>query len=81
MTELCLGTALGCIAQDEDEHGFLATVQQGSAISQHLSVLVEFNTLIYYLTKIPLLFSLILPQSSDKSGVGRIMGACPFPCP
>ena len=79
MADSCLGEAFGCVSQNKDEHEFLATVRKGSAISQQLSILPEFNSLIYYLTKIPMLFTLLLPQPSDESGIGRIMGACLFP--
>ena len=72
--KLCLGEALGCVANDKDMHEFLATVQRGNAVCQHFSVLLELNSLMYYLTKIPILGSLIVPKPTDQSGVGRIMG-------
>lgn len=74
ITKLCLGEALGCVANDKDMHDFLATVQRGNAVCQHFSVLLELNSMIYYLTKIPILSSLIVPKTTDQSGVGRIMG-------
>lgn len=74
ITKLCLGEALGCVANDKDMHDFLATVQRGNAVCQHFSVLLELNSLMYYLTKIPILGTLIVPKPTDQSGVGRIMG-------
>lgn len=74
ITRICLGSPLGCVASDSDKHDFLATVERGNAVCQHFSVLLELNSLMYYLTKIPLLGPLIVPKSSDKKGVGKIMG-------
>lgn len=75
ITKICLGEALGCVASDSDVHNFLETVQQGNSVCQHFSVLLELNTLMYYLAMIPSLGSLIVPKPTDRSGVGRIMGA------
>jgi hypothetical protein len=74
ITKICLGNALGCVASDSDKYGFLATVEKGNAVCQHFSVLLEMNTLMYYLTKMPLLGPLIVPKPTDSTGVGRIMG-------
>lgn len=74
ITQICLGTALGCVASDSDKHEFLETVERGNKICQHLSVLLELNSLIYYLTMIPLLGPLIVSKPTDSQGVGRIMG-------
>ena len=74
ITKFCLGTEFGCVAEDDDLHDFLATVQQGNGICQYFSVLLEMNTLLYYSTKLPLIGSLITPKPEDKSGIGRIMG-------
>ena len=53
ITKICLGTALGCVASDSDKYNFLDTVERGSSVCQYFSVLLEFNSLLYYLTKIP----------------------------
>lgn len=74
ITKICLGEALGCVESDSDKHDFLATIEQGNSVCQHFSVLLELNSLLYYLTKIPFLHSLIVPKPADRSGVGRIMG-------
>ena len=74
ITRICLGKELGCVSTDTDKYDFLATVQQGNAICQHFSVLLELNSLMYYLTKLPLIGASLTPKASDKSGVGRIMG-------
>lgn len=74
ITEICLGTALGCVASDSDKYEFLETVEKSSSFNQQFSVLLELNSLIRYVTKIPVLGNRLLPQASDKSGVGRIMG-------
>lgn len=74
ITSICLGKPLGCVTSDSDKYDFLKTVEQGNRVCQHLSVILELNSLIYYVTKIPFLGSLIVPKSTDRSGVGRIMG-------
>ena len=74
ITKICLGTALGCVASDSDKYDFLATVERGNLVCQQFSVILELNSLMYYLTKIPLLRSLLIPKPTDRSGVGRIMG-------
>ena len=74
ITRICLGTAFGCIASDSDKYDFLETVKQGSSFCQYLSVLHELNSLLFYITKIPILGRCLIPQSSDESGVGRILG-------
>lgn len=74
ITRICLGTAFGCIASDSDKYDFLETVKQGSSFCQYLSILHELNSLLFYITKIPILGRYIIPQPSDKSGVGRILG-------
>lgn len=83
ITKLGLGKELGCVQTDSDRFEFLATVQRGNAVCQHFSILLELNTLMFYLTKIPILGPMIVPKAQDKSGVGRIMGVgrdyCQFP--
>ncbi|MCJ1258853.1 hypothetical protein MMC24_006687 [Lignoscripta atroalba] len=74
ITQLCLGEAFGCVDSNRDQFDFLATVRTGSAISQHFSVLLEVNRLLFYLTKIPFLRRLLVPSVKDKTGVGKIMG-------
>ena len=74
ITKICLGTALGCVASDSDKYDFLATVQQGNLVCQHFSVILELNSLMYFLAKLPFLGSFVVPKATDRSGVGRIMG-------
>lgn len=74
ITKICLGTALGYVASDSDKYEFLETVERGNSMCQHFSVLLELNSLLYYITKIPILGPRLIPQASDASGVGRIMG-------
>ncbi|QSZ32988.1 hypothetical protein DSL72_002572 [Monilinia vaccinii-corymbosi] len=74
ITKICLGEELGCVVSDHDKFDLLDTVQRGNKVCQHFSVLLEFNTLLYYLSNIPLLGPAIVPKPSDSSGVGRIMG-------
>ncbi|KAL9121435.1 MAG: hypothetical protein Q9187_002005 [Circinaria calcarea] len=74
ITHLCLGEAFGCIESDSDKFDFLSTVQAGSVISQQLSVLLEFNSLLFYLSKIPVFRRLLVPSADDKRGIGKIMG-------
>ena len=74
ITKLALGKELGCVETDSDKFDYLATVQQGNAFCQHCSVILELSTLLFYLTKIPILGPMMIPKAQDKSGVGRIMG-------
>jgi hypothetical protein len=78
ITKVYLGTALSCIASDSDKYEFLATVQRGNSVCQHFSVILELNSLMFYLTKLPWLGSLLVPKATDSSGVGRIMGVGSF---
>ena len=73
ITQICLGRPLGCITSDSDKYDILKTVEQGTSMCQPFSVLLELNSLLYYITKIPILGHRLIPQASDKSGVGRIM--------
>lgn len=77
ITKICLGMALGCVASDSDKYDFLATVEQGNPVCQHFSVILELNSLMYYLANLPFLGSLV-PKATDRSGVGRIMGVGPI---
>lgn len=74
ITRVCLGKELGCVSTDSDRFDFLAIVQRGNAVCQQFSVLLELNSLMYYLAKLPIIGAMIIPRPSDKSGVGRIMG-------
>lgn len=74
ITKICLGGALGCVTSDSDKYEFLETVEKGNSVCQHFSALLELNSLIHYITKIPILGPRLIPQASDKTGVGRIMG-------
>lgn len=74
ITKICLGSALGCVADDTDKHNFLETVKQGSSICQYLAVLHELNKVLLLLTKVPFIGPCLIPKPSDKSGVGRLMG-------
>lgn len=74
ISQFCLGTVLGCVATDSDRYDFLATVRRGNAVCQNFSVPLEMNSLMYHLTRIPFLGPLIVPKSTDRAGVGRIMG-------
>lgn len=74
ITKVSLGEELGDVASDSDKFDFLATVEQGNSVCQHMSVLLELNTLMYYFTKIPFIGPLIVAKPSDQSGVGKIMG-------
>ena len=74
ITQICLGKELGCVSIDSDKYDFLAIVERGYAVSQHFSVLLEWNSFVYYLTKIPIISDMIIPRPGEKSGVSRIMG-------
>ena len=74
ITKVCLGQELGDVAADTDKYGFLAEVQRGNAFCQHFSVLLELNSLFFYVTMIPFSGGLLTAKPTDRSGVGRIMG-------
>ena len=74
ITKIILGEELGCVAADGDKYEFLETVERGNAVCQHLSVLLELNDLMYWLSKVPMFGKYLVPKASDNSGVGRIMG-------
>lgn len=74
ITKVFLGEELGDVTSDSDKFDFLATVEQGNSVCQHLSVLLELNNLMYYFTKLPIIGPLIGANPTDKSGVGRVMG-------
>lgn len=74
ITRICLGEALGCVTSDSDKYDFLAAVERANIIVQHFSVLLELNSMLYYLSKIPYLGRLLQPNPADQSGVGRILG-------
>jgi hypothetical protein len=74
ITKISLGEELGDVASDSDKFDFLHTVEQGNSVCQHMSVLLELNTLMYYFTKLPFIGSLLVAKSSDQTGVGKIMG-------
>ena len=74
ITRICLGTAFGCVASDSDKYDFLNTVKQGTPFCQYLSIFHELNSLLFYITKIPIISRYFIPRSSDGSGIGRILG-------
>ena len=74
MTKICLGQPLGCVESDSDQYDFLQSIEQGNTVCQHLSVLLELNSLLHFIAKIPIIGARLVPQATDNSGVGRIMG-------
>lgn len=74
MTQICLGQPLGCVESDSDQYDFLKSIEQGNKVCQHLSVLLELNSLLHHIAKIPIIGARLVPQATDRSGVGRIMG-------
>lgn len=74
ITRLCLGDAIGCTRNDRDMYGLLETFEVGNRVVQYLSVFVELNTLLFSLSRIPVLRSVLFPGVTDSQGVGRLMG-------
>ena len=74
MTKICLGQPLGCVESDSDQYDFLKSIEQGNEVCQHLSVLLEFNSVLHNIAKIPIIGARLVPQATDRLGVGRIMG-------
>lgn len=74
ITRLCLGDAVGCTRGDRDMHGLLETVETGNRVVQYLSVFSELNTLLFSLSRVPVLRRVLFPNVTDPQGVGRLMG-------
>ena len=76
ITKACLGHELGCVAINNDKHGFLNTVESGQTMCEQLAILPEITKLLSWLTRIPFIKSLVTPNCKDSTGPGRIMGVC-----
>ena len=74
ITHLCFGKPLGFVESESDVYNFLATIETQLPIVQHFSVILELNTIILRIMDFPWLKRLLAPSSSDKSGIGMIMG-------
>jgi hypothetical protein len=74
ITHLCFGKPLGFVRESKDLFSFLQTIETQLPIVQHFSVILELNTLLRKLVKVPILKSWITPSAKDKSGIGVIMG-------
>ncbi|KAK6082995.1 cytochrome p450 [Seiridium cupressi] len=74
ITRLCLGDAVGCIRNNRDMYGLLQTVETGNLVVQYLSVFTELNTLLFSLSRIPVLRKALFPNVTNSQGVGRLMG-------
>ncbi|SMY20399.1 unnamed protein product [Zymoseptoria tritici ST99CH_1A5] len=74
ITHLCFGYPLGFVRENRDLFNFLQTIETQLPIVQHFSVILELNTLLRTLVKVPFLRPFITPSARDKSGIGVIMG-------
>lgn len=75
ITKLTLGHEIGCVKNDRDMHGILRTVEVGNQVAQYCSVFVELNGFVSLAARIPFLQKTALfPKTTDKAGIGRLMG-------
>ncbi|KAI9701772.1 MAG: hypothetical protein M1836_001115 [Candelina mexicana] len=74
ITHLCLGKPLGFMETDSDVSNFLRIIETQLPFVQHFSVLLELNTIVLRVVDIPWFKKMIAPSSSDKTGIGMIMG-------
>ena len=73
ITQLCFGEPFGFVKTHSDVFNFLETLESRLPIVEKFTVLVEINTLISFIAATPLL-NRVLPQPTDKDGIGRITG-------
>lgn len=76
IAHLCFGQPMGFVEKHEDVHGFLKTLESRLPIAEQFSVMVEVFTLLSTLSRIPWIKRLLIPQNTDTSGVGKILGVC-----
>lgn len=74
ITQVCFGKPMGFVKSDIDKHNFIATIETQLPIVQHFSVFLFLNTIILWVAKVPTLRRLVVPSSTDKSGIGVVMG-------
>ena len=71
--QLCFGHPLGFIHKHADCYDFQDTLERRLPIVERFAVVTEINWLLKFISFVPVLKS-ILPSTTDKSGVGKIMG-------
>ena len=76
ISKICLGQPFGCIENENDQYDFLETVKDATPISLYLTVFPELSALLFHLTRIPFIRHIIVPSTTDESGLGKIMGVC-----
>jgi hypothetical protein len=73
ITHLCFGKPLGFIHSDSDKYNFISTIEKQLPIVQHFSVILLLNTVLRWISGIPVVRRLVVPSSADKTGIGIIM--------
>ncbi|KAH9989602.1 putative benzoate 4-monooxygenase cytochrome P450 [Xylariaceae sp. FL0662B] len=73
ISHLCFGRPLGFVQANSDHIGFQSTVEWQMPIVMLFSVIVELNSIYYFLSGIPWIRKLIVPSAGDKIGIGPIM--------
>jgi hypothetical protein len=74
ISHLCFGEPFGFTKFHTDVHGFIATLESRLPIVENFSVITELNTVLSLLSYIPAIKRLMLPQTTDSDGLGRILG-------
>ncbi|PQE22872.1 pisatin demethylase protein [Rutstroemia sp. NJR-2017a BBW] len=74
ITHICFGKPLGFVDSDSDQFNFIATIEQQLPIVQHFSVILRLNTLLRWISDIPIFRWMVVPSSADNTGIGLIMG-------
>lgn len=73
ITHLCFGEPFGLVKSHGDVYDLIKTFESRLPIVKFFTVLVEVSTLISFIAATPLL-NRVLPQPTDKNGIGRITG-------
>lgn len=76
ISHLCFGEPFGFVKTHDDVYGFLATLESRLPIVEKFSVVVELSSLLSALSYIPYFEHYVLPQPTDKNGLGKILGVC-----
>jgi hypothetical protein len=74
ITQVCFGKPMGFVKSDIDKHNFIATIETQFPIVQHFSIFLFLNTILLWVAKVPCFHRLVVPSSTDKSGIGVVMG-------
>ena len=78
ISHLCFGQPIGFVEEHKDIHDFRKTLESRLPIAEQFSVIVEYFSLLSTLSRIPWIKRNLVPQNTDTTGVGKILGVCFF---